>query len=131
MIISFFLYPFYQTFTAIKDIIKGRGIDIDTDSMKDNFYVLNFFMTFGKYIIPIVSILVTTFIIYKTKDILSPPITFLSGLASFIVSHWMISTIVLVIQTLYFISSITRKVLREVEKLSKRTEDDFIKKIVH
>lgn len=131
MIISFLIYPFYSSMITIKELFKEKRTRIDLEAMQDSFYMMNFFMLFSRYIILLTSVAACVLAIYISKKFLGNPIlNFALGISLFIIAYWITSVLVFCVQVISWISTTVRKVLKEVELMSKRTEDE-IKKIVH
>lgn len=131
MIISFLIYPFYSSMITIRELFREKRTRIDLEAMQDSFYMMNFFMLFSRYIILLTSITACVLAIYISRKLIGNPIlNFLSGISSFIIVYWVTSVLVFCVQVISWISTTVRKVLKEVEMMSKRTEDE-IKKIVH
>jgi len=131
MILSFITYPFYSSAITLKDMIREKWKGIDFGSMQDSFYVMSFFMLFSKYIILFSSILGALTATYISKEMFhSPTINFLVGLSSFIITYWIVSVAVFLVQAMSWLSSTIRKVSKDVEQISRRSDED-IKKIVH
>lgn len=131
MIISFIIYPFYSSAITLRDLIREKWKGIDFGGMQDSFYVMSFFMIFSKYIILFSSVLVAFIATYISKEMFqSPTVNFLVGLSFFIITYWIVSVVVFLVQTVSWLSTTIRKVSKDVEHISRRSDEE-IKKIVH
>lgn len=131
LIVSFIVYPFYSSLAVLRDLLKDKKFKVDVESMQDNLYVMNFFMSFGKYLILILSAIACIVGTYVSKRLeLNPIISFIFGMSSFIVTYWLASIVVFSVQVISWLSTAVRKVSKEVEQMSKRTDEEP-KKMVH
>lgn len=131
LILSFLIYPFYSSAMILRDLIRERAKGIDFGAMQDSFYVMNFFMVFSKYIILFSSVLAALAAVYISKEFVNfPIINFIIGISSFVIVYWITSILVFFVQGMSWILTTIRKVSKDVEQISRKSEDE-IKKLVH